>query len=294
MDEAAAQEFGQQFGDTPQTVGQRLRAARELKGKTLADIASQTRVPVRLLDALERDAVDELPVGPYATGFTRSFAQAVGLRPEDLLDQTRALQQERNYGSSAAIDPYEPADDSRVPPRSLAIIAGVIFLALLGGYFVLRNYTTAPTVAAPAGPAAPAADPATPVATPAAVPTAQPAVAPVALAADARMIVKAYENVWFSLEDERGRSQFDLTLEGGEFYTIRPNQRGLRLRTGKPQAMRIVVGDRELPQLGPPDTVVSGVSLDLPNLGRIAAGGPAMIGPPAAVPPTIPLPPPAR
>jgi cytoskeleton protein RodZ len=261
----------------PRSVGQRLRAAREASGKSLADIAAQTRVPVRLLDAIERDAVEELPAGPYATGFTRSFALAVGLSPDEMVTATRVLQQERVVRPSAMMDPYEPADDSRVPPARLAVIALFIFLALLAAYLVFRNFATSPATPTAAVSAPPAATAVAAIDAAAQTAPATSATPAVALPADARLIIKAYENVWFSLEDERGRSQFDLTLDGGEYYTIRPNQRGLRLRTGKPQALRIVVGDRELPQLGAPDTVVGGVSLDIANLGRIAAGGAANV-----------------
>ncbi|MCU0729225.1 MAG: helix-turn-helix domain-containing protein [Sphingopyxis sp.] len=290
--------------ETPQdemaklTVGQRLRAAREEKGATLADIAAKTRVPQRLLDALERDAVDELPVGPYATGFARSFAEAVGLNPTEVVADVRALRDERMTGLDSALDHYAPADESRVPPRRLAIIAFLIFLALLGGYFGLRAMTMAPAGGDSVASAPAATEPETPSpaagATPAASPAASAATQPaIAFDANARLIVKATSEVWFSLEDANGRSQFDLTLQGGEFYTIRSNQRGLRLRTGKPQALRVVVGEQELPQLGPNDTIVSGVALDLANLGRIAAGGAAMAAPtvPAAGTPTpAPLP----
>ena len=209
---------------TMPSVGTRLRAAREASGKSLADVAALTRVPVRLLSALERDAVEELPAGPYATGFTKAFAQAVGLNPDEIVAQARVLQQERVPRTSYPLDPYEPADDSRVPPRSVALIAGVIFLALLSGYFVLRDYAMAPaSPTAGVGATAPTATAATgatsssaPGGVSVAVPVAVPVTAPptVTLPVDARVIVKAYQRALFSLDDANGRSVFDLTLDG--------------------------------------------------------------------------------
>lgn len=55
------------------TAGALLRAARERKGMTLAALAAAIKVSARKLDALERDALDELP----DTTFARALAQSV-------------------------------------------------------------------------------------------------------------------------------------------------------------------------------------------------------------------------
>lgn len=58
---------------TPATAGGLLRRAREAQGLHIAALAAALKVPVRKLEALERDRYDELP---DAT-FTRALAQAV-------------------------------------------------------------------------------------------------------------------------------------------------------------------------------------------------------------------------
>ena len=56
----------------PQQIGDRLRAAREARGLSLAEMAERTKVNQRMLSAIERHALDEMPVGPYAAGFARA------------------------------------------------------------------------------------------------------------------------------------------------------------------------------------------------------------------------------
>lgn len=272
MDEVAPE-----TGHVEKTAGEILRSARTELGKSISDISATIRVPERMLDALERDAISELPVGPYAIGFARSYAKALGLDETAIITQIRRLQQQGGAPVAPVYEQYEPADTFRIPSRTLAWTAAGIALAMVIAYLVWKSFFLSPD-----------ADPAAPAATQA-QPTAQTsnnaAAAPVpaaALASDAPVRIAASASVWFSLEDAQGRSQFDLTLQGGEFYTLRPEQRGLFLRTGRPQAMRILIGDTRLPQLAADDAVVSGVALDSASLNRRLAEGPA----PAPVAPT--------
>ncbi len=255
--------------DSP--IGTRLRLAREAAGKSIADIAAQVKIPARLLDAIERGAVDELPIGPYATGFTRNYAQALGLDGPAAAEEMRALTAERTVGTVSALSQYEPADQSRVPSRAIAFAAAALAGLLIVAYLVWRSFAFAPDaaqtgVSAPAPVASQETQPATP----------EPALPgpAVTIAADAPVLISATEQVWFSLEDANGRGQFDLTLGAGEFYTVKPGQRRLFLRTARPQSLRLVVGDRRLPQLGPADTVVGGIGLDAQSLSRLASTPP--------------------
>ena len=237
----------------PEHVGERLRFAREAMGKSLADIAAQTKVPLRLLEALDRGAVDELPVGPYASGFARSYARAVGLDENEVAEEIRARSKTQNAGIVSALDHYEPADADRVPPTRLAWTAAVIAVLLIGGYILWRSLSGSPDVAVPVTQTAANGSATAPAAAGA---------APIAVAAGAPVIVRASAEVWFGLNDTNGRLAFERTLKAGESYVITPEQRAFTLRTGRPQSLRLVVGNRELPQLGPDDLLVKNVGLD--------------------------------
>ena len=58
-------------------VGTVLRVAREQRRLMLSDVSCRTNIPAHLLDAIERDAFDELPRGLITRGHVRAFAGAV-------------------------------------------------------------------------------------------------------------------------------------------------------------------------------------------------------------------------
>jgi transcriptional regulator with XRE-family HTH domain len=61
------------------TFGVFLRDARERRGLTLQQLARETRIPFRHLDALEHGHLDALPNGMYRRAEIRAYADAVGL-----------------------------------------------------------------------------------------------------------------------------------------------------------------------------------------------------------------------
>ena len=65
--------------DSVQTVGERLRAAREAQGLSLEEVASRTRIPTRHLDSLEQSEWSRLPAPTYSIGFAKAYASVVGL-----------------------------------------------------------------------------------------------------------------------------------------------------------------------------------------------------------------------
>src|SRR5688572_11541966 len=143
----------------PVSIGERLRQAREARGLKLEDVASQTRIPIRHLQHIEREEWDALPAATYCVGFVRSYANTVGLDGAEL---GRELRERLGGTRSRAPAPeyYRPADPARVPPRSLALIAGILFLVLLVGYAIWRSSldgdeAPAPVAAAPEAEAPP-------------------------------------------------------------------------------------------------------------------------------------------
>src|SRR3954471_13404842 len=141
-------------GEEDLSIGAQLRRAREAKGMSLDDGDGRTRIPIRHLQHIEREEWDALPAVTYAIGFTRNYANAVGLDGATL---ARGLRE--NIGGpthrAAAPEYYAQADPARVPPRSLALIAIVIAAVLIVGYLLWRRTlaeepTTIPVAEAPA------------------------------------------------------------------------------------------------------------------------------------------------
>ncbi len=174
-------------------VGAMLQSARERRGLSLDELAHRTKISVRVLRALEHNAIDALPRGIFMRGFLRAYAQEVGLDPDATVEtyvaQFEPVQTPPPPALQSRIDD-DPAEDALVvnsySPFDSSAESGseagkAIAIALVSLAFVtylslgtshdpvaepLPAEDTAPAVAEPANPAVlPAANLAQPVAT---------------------------------------------------------------------------------------------------------------------------------
>jgi cytoskeletal protein RodZ len=267
-------------GELPVTpIGERLKRAREAKNLTLDDVAGQTRVPIRHLQHIESGEWDSLPAPTYSVGFVRSYANAVGLNGAALGQELR----EQLGGAArptAAAPYYEPADPARVPPRSLAIVAAVIAVLLIGGYLIWRSGAVDDTDV----------DAAVPIEENVSVeaPQGQRAAPAPAPAATGPVVLTATEEVWFRVYERGGTRLTERLMQPGERYEVPATATAPLLLTGRPNALRVTVGSTEIPALGPAEQTVSDVSLKAEDLvarlgspGAGAAGGTAPRAAPA-------------
>lgn len=67
--------------------GASLRRERELRGVSLQEIASATRIGVSFLRAIEEDRFDRLPQGAFVRGFVREYARFLALDEEKTLNE---------------------------------------------------------------------------------------------------------------------------------------------------------------------------------------------------------------
>src|SRR3954471_17726252 len=123
-----------------QTVGERLRVAREEKGLSLEDVAAQTRIPRRHLESLETAEWDKLPAPTYTTGFAKSYASLVGLDRMEIGDQLRAEVGGQRFTANPS-ETFEPADPRRTMPKWLVIgtVVGVIVIIALMSWLNQRS-----------------------------------------------------------------------------------------------------------------------------------------------------------
>jgi hypothetical protein len=68
----------------PSTLGAYLRRERERRGLALRTISESTKLSVGLLEGLEADDISRWPGGIFRRAFVRSYAQCVGLDPDDV------------------------------------------------------------------------------------------------------------------------------------------------------------------------------------------------------------------
>jgi cytoskeleton protein RodZ len=258
--------------ELPISIGDRLRQAREHAGLSTQEVADHTRIPRRHIEAIEGNRLTALPSGPYAIGFARAIARVVGYPEEDAANAMRAEMARSDYlSNSPSADLFEPVDGARIPPSRYAWTAAIIGLLLVGGYTIWRTMGDA-VPSEGAATSAPAEEGAAPAPGDAAAPNA----APGGGALSGPLVIRANAEVWFGLNDPAtGRLAFERTLAAGESYAVPEEQRGLLLRTGRAQNLRLVVGNRELPQLGDPDILIRDVALTPTALSQRAQGAAA-------------------
>ena len=118
-------------------IGAGLREVRERLGWKLPDIAEHIRIRLVFLSAIESGDLSSLPGPAYRVGFVRSYAQALGLDGEEI------LQRFRNAGQIGEAEQNEikllaPVPDRGVPKGAIIFIA---FIIAIGGYGLWYHHT---------------------------------------------------------------------------------------------------------------------------------------------------------
>ena len=253
-------------------IGERLRLAREAKGVSLDEVASQTRIPVRHLQHIETGDWEALPAITYSVGFVRSYGNIVGLDGPALGQELRAQLGGGGRRTGPMPEYYEPADPARVFPRWLAITAVVMGLLMLGAYLMWRSGLDESAEVAP--------EPQNVVAEAQAIP--QPSQPAPASAAGQPVTLTARAQVWLRVSEQGGGTIEERTLAAGETYQVPATARQPVLRVGAPEALQVKVGQTEIPQLGPSGQPVGNVGLRPEEL--MARAGGAAPAPPAPAP----------
>ena len=230
----------------PASVGATLRAAREAKGISLAQLSTQTRITERHLGLIETDDFAALPGRTYAVGFSRTYAGAVGLDSDRIAREVRSeLSQMDMPGSGRSAAGFEPGDPARVPSSRIAWLAAFAALALFvaGSVFVWSSYISpAGDLPGPASEPTQAARPAPAAAVPAAA-------APASVTGGAVTFTARAPDVWVKFYDKNGTQLLQKQLAMGESYTVPADAQGPMLWTGRPDALAITIDGKPVPKL---------------------------------------------
>lgn len=129
----------------PESLGEKLRQAREERDITISEVAEQTRISALYLEAIENDDYRTLPGGIFNKGFVKSFAKYVGVdEHEALQDYTRLISSQKPEELESDQKTYRPevlTDDSSGPSMLPTIIIAAIILGLMTwGILALVNY----------------------------------------------------------------------------------------------------------------------------------------------------------
>jgi cytoskeleton protein RodZ len=259
-----------------------LKRKRLDRGFDLVDVARETRIPLRHLNALEAGDFSNLPALAYSTGFVRTYARYLGLDPDATARQFKMETPQVDALQSVALPEID--SESRLPSRkvilgSLAGLATLIGVAVAYSAFKsddpvepaavetaavqappVLSPTAAPPVAETIAPPPAAVDPAAAPIVPAnpqpiipALPTANgpalPGVPPVGL------VLRAKEDSWIKVSDGGPVSLKIGILKAGETYSV-PQVPNLRLQTGNAGGLEVIYNGKLMPPLGSKGEVI--------------------------------------
>src|SRR5687767_12516426 len=108
-----------------QTLGARLRSQRERQRVALVTIAEETKINATLLEGLERNDISRWPGGLFRRAYLRSYAQKIGLDPEQVLRDFLAVYPDPVASASPVEAIAENADAKRPRTRIGLIFAGL-------------------------------------------------------------------------------------------------------------------------------------------------------------------------
>jgi cytoskeleton protein RodZ len=112
------------------SLGEGLRRARERSGKSLTELAAETKVHRRFLTALEQNDWSSLPSRVFALGYVRAYASAL------FLDEQSAVERFKRESPDTSVPLKAPVgiafqDVKRHSPRIVAGVAAVV-VAVIG------------------------------------------------------------------------------------------------------------------------------------------------------------------
>lgn len=281
--------------------GAMLRSARERLGVDLPLAATTLCLGQSHLRALEDGRLSDLAAPAYAFAYIRSYAEALGLDPEDMVNRFRDE-------SRVSAPKPELTFPTPVPMRGLPTGAIVLLgVLLLGGVYATwyrlsgEGRLPAERVALIPEHLAPLADqalpmvidrrpspPATPTPNPAPGQTREPAMAVPSISAvsaaaapvlpppppptaestgeQSRVVIRATADAWIQVKDRNGAIVLNRVLKPGESWPV-PNRPGMSFTTGNAGGTEVVLDGAVLASLGGTGAVRRDLALD-PDLLR--------------------------
>jgi cytoskeleton protein RodZ len=132
--------------------GEHLKRERELRGVSIEEVSTATKISTKFLQAIEHGQWEQLPGGAFNRGFIRSASRYLGL-DEDSMVAEYSLETNGN-GTSREV----PHRNSEFPRdwRPMAVLGAIVLVAIAaliaGGWFAVskiraRRHAPAPAVA---------------------------------------------------------------------------------------------------------------------------------------------------
>ncbi|MFJ6509742.1 helix-turn-helix domain-containing protein [Streptomyces sp. NPDC091406] len=243
------------IGNSPEddrpSIGRALQQARIAAGLTVEEVSSSTRVRIPIVHAIEQDDFSRCGGDVYARGHIRTFARAVGLDPEPLVEEYDA-----DHGGRPAPTPAAPlfeAERIRSEPRrpnwTAAMVAAIVAVVGFVGFTLFSGGEDEPSSTAQVAEGSkPDKTAAKPTATKPADPKPVPSESAIAAAPRDKVTVKigvTRDESWISAKDHNGRMLFDGLLLEGESKTFQDSER-IDLVLGNAGVIELFVNGKKL------------------------------------------------
>ncbi|MGQ4731210.1 MULTISPECIES: helix-turn-helix domain-containing protein [Streptomyces] len=242
------------IGNSPEddrpSIGRALQQARIAAGLTVEEVSSSTRVRIPIVHAIEQDDFSRCGGDVYARGHIRTFARAVGLDPEPLVEEYDA-----DHGGRPAPTPAAPlfeAERIRSEPRrpnwTAAMVAAIVAVVGFVGFTLFSGEDEPANTAQVAEGSKPDKTAAKPTTTKPADPKPVPSESAIAAAPRDKVTVKigvSRDESWISAKDHNGRMLFDGLLLKGESKTFQDSER-IDLVIGNAGVIELFVNGKKL------------------------------------------------
>ncbi|MDP9056063.1 MAG: helix-turn-helix domain-containing protein [Pseudomonadota bacterium] len=257
--------------------GVRLKRAREAAGTTLAQVAAATKIPERLLMAIEESRFSVLPSRIYALGFSRSYARMVGLDEAEIVKEVRAeIDSTTPGGDIPTAQAFTPGDPARVPELRLAMLAalGAVLVILAGLVFWHSAYNPAGSLPSILPADAPTSGAKAGVAAVSAAPVAAPLAAR-APAGGAVTLSALSAGIWVKVYETSGKVLFEQAMTQGQVFTVPADAQAPLIWTGRPDALAIAVAGKPVAKLAETQRIIKDVPI---SAAALLARAPAPAG----------------
>jgi cytoskeleton protein RodZ len=118
-----------------ESLGSAFRIRREARGQDLEHLSLATRIRPQYLAAIEAMRLDELPSRPFAIGYVRAYASALGLDAEEAAQRYKLEAPERDPVRAAPVG----VDPERDPSFRMVIILGVLVVAAILAWNIAQH-----------------------------------------------------------------------------------------------------------------------------------------------------------
>lgn len=238
------------------SIGEKLRRQRLQNRIRIEQVSLDTKIGVRLLEAIEAEQFEKLPGGVFRKSFVLQYAQALGLDPDEISGDLRHLSAFDEVPSIPSADMIVGRDRKptfRFTLRGdligaggstigslLAAVGVIMACALVYSWWQTPRQATATVAGAPAT---------APLKKPVSSPLPNRPAPPAADGAPVRVGLSADERTWISISSD-GKNIFANALEPHQTKTVEAAEK-VRLLIGNAGGLEISLNGKSIGPVGP-------------------------------------------